>query len=76
MTNRKLEKENTMYLIDLAPIQLPPEEFAAAVALREEKVARLKEQMGHTSLLVRRLRRSAWCYVPVVTGFGTMKSAR
>lgn len=46
MTNRKLEKENTMYLIDLAPIQLPPDELAAAIALRESKVARLKEQMG------------------------------
>ena len=51
MFNRKLEKEITMYLIDLAPIQLPPEEFAAAVALREEKVARLKEQMGNKYLL-------------------------
>jgi hypothetical protein len=46
MFNRKLEKENIMYLIDLAPIQLPPEELAAAIALRESKVARLKEQMG------------------------------
>jgi hypothetical protein len=47
MTNRKLEKENIMYLIDLARVQLPPVELEAAIALRESKVARLKEQMGN-----------------------------
>ena len=46
MFNRKLEKENTMYLIDLAQVQLPDAELHAAIALRERKVARLKEQMG------------------------------
>lgn len=51
MTNRKLEKENTMYLIDLARVQLPDAELQAAIALRESKVARLKEQMGSKYLL-------------------------
>jgi len=46
MFNRKLEKENIMYVIDLAPVQLPDAELHAAIALRESKVARLKEQMG------------------------------
>ena len=35
-----------MYVIDLAPVQLPDAELHAAIALRESKVARLKEQMG------------------------------
>lgn len=35
-----------MYLIDLARVQLPPNELNAAIARRDEKVARLKEQMG------------------------------
>jgi hypothetical protein len=48
---RKLEKENTMYLIDLARVQLPDAELHAAIALRESKVARLKEQMGSKYLL-------------------------
>lgn len=47
MFNRKLEKDNIMYLIDLARVQLPPNELNAAVARRDEKVARLKEQMGN-----------------------------
>jgi hypothetical protein len=46
MFNRKLEKENIMYLIDLARVQLPPNELHAAIARRDDKVARLKEQMG------------------------------
>jgi hypothetical protein len=56
---RKLEKENTMYVIDLARVQLPPNELNAAIARRDEKVARLKEQMGekyrlHPSNIIRR----------------------
>lgn len=38
-------------LIDFAPVQLPPAELQAAIALRESKVARLKEQMGRKYLL-------------------------
>jgi hypothetical protein len=48
---RKLEKENIMYLIDSARVQLPDAELHAAIALRESKVARLKEQMGSKYLL-------------------------
>jgi len=59
MFNRKLEKDNIMYLIDLARVQLPPNELNAAIARRDEKVARLKEQMGakyrlHPSNIIRR----------------------
>ena len=48
-----------MYVIDLARVQLPPNELNAAIARRDEKVARLKEQMGekyrlHPSNIIRR----------------------
>jgi hypothetical protein len=49
--NRKIEKENNMFLIDLARVQSPDAELNAAIALRESKVARLKEQMGSKYLL-------------------------
>ena len=40
-----------MYLIDSVRVQLPDAELHAAIALRESKVARLKEQMGSKYLL-------------------------
>ena len=40
-----------MYILDLVPIQLPPNELQAAMARRDEKVARIKEQMGERYLL-------------------------
>jgi hypothetical protein len=51
MFNRKLEKDINMFLIDLARVQSPDAELNAALALRESKVARLKEQMGSKYLL-------------------------